>query len=449
MIFKKVFSKIGEFFTTMDKPDMTDGEKAQQLLTDTVERLRKEIQDPVKRSKALIVYCTGDFPAGTFDVPYFAMEGGVQIHAGPFQNFVWQKDQFYSWGINDCGQIAQGSSKYSYDIRCDISDLTVHCPTLVETTDKTITQPPKKIACGDKHTVILYPDSRIFVCGKGNVRIFEPQRNTTWIYFFQEGQLGYELVVNEPDEPAPIEEIMPIFKKKRAVENHLGTKCQILPVEITSLIGIPVEDISCGNDFTIIRTNDYQLFGFGKNVNGELGFVSGSCVTRPTRILIDGKVVKHKCGWNHTIALTANMQVYEWGNKFHDVADGEQFNKPLYSPTQVAFFSHHNICAISCGYHHNLVLCKNSDENTIYGWGYNGFGQLGIRNTEGDLDFILEPVIIMDLKERIKRISAGCAHTIVVTAQGNGLACGNNEQRQILSQLCQITIQVLARLAGT
>ena len=83
-----------------------------------------------------------------------------------------------------------------------------------------------------------------------------------------------------------------------------------------------------------------------------------------------------------------------------------------------------NVINVASSGGHILVV---KDDNTLWGWGDNSYGQIGPKEVDGD-EFYDEPQKIMN---NVIDISAGLVHSIVLKSDGSLLTMGNNEERQL------------------
>ncbi|MPC23712.1 X-linked retinitis pigmentosa GTPase regulator [Portunus trituberculatus] len=79
---------------------------------------------------------------------------------------------------------------------------------------------------------------------------------------------------------------------------------------------------------------------------------------------------------------------------------------------------------IGCGRSHTIAACFSGG---VYAWGHNGDGQLGT----GDHVDHLSPVQILKLEAPAAGVAAGCAHSIVLTENGELYVWGNNNEGQL------------------
>ncbi|XP_019197134.1 PREDICTED: ultraviolet-B receptor UVR8 [Ipomoea nil] len=86
------------------------------------------------------------------------------------------------------------------------------------------------------------------------------------------------------------------------------------------------------------------------------------------------KITEIAAGEAHTLVLTADGRVYSWGRgMFGRLGTGSEFDQLF--PVRVEFGSAPvKIVAIAAGAYHSLAL---ADDGSVWGWGYNVYGQLG------------------------------------------------------------------------
>ena len=117
--------------------------------------------------------------------------------------------------------------------------------------------------------------------------------------------------------------------------------------------------------------------------------------------------------------IPANL-IYTWGFSKYGQTGIENANYIL-SPTIINFsqiinsehFSTNIELEPYAGESHSAILIKEQDQNFLYMFGKNIFGQLGF----GENSYIFEPLLLPDFPEKIKKISLGGEHTIILTAK--------------------------------
>ena len=169
-------------------------------------------------------------------------------------------------------------------------------------------------------------------------------------------------------------------------------------------------------------TIDDKVFGFGANINGELGLGHNSAVNTPNIIqeLCNKYIIEFFNGMHFVIALNYENELYGWGlNDEGQLGRGFKTIDIEYFKSEKIFFNK-SIKQISCGSFHTLIL---TNMGAIYGWGDNRFGQIGRQNEE----FIVELKLIEYFsKILIKYILCSDCQSFVLTNDGLVYSFGLN-----------------------
>ncbi|MGD0998413.1 MAG: chromosome condensation regulator RCC1, partial [Thermoleophilia bacterium] len=85
------------------------------------------------------------------------------------------------------------------------------------------------------------------------------------------------------------------------------------------------------------------------------------------------------CGDDYTTALRTDGSLWVWGyNGFGQLGLGD--TKDMHAPAEVG--RQGDWAAVSCGTSHTVAL---KIDGSLWAWGYNGFGQLGLGDTDNRL----------------------------------------------------------------
>lgn len=194
-----------------------------------------------------------------------------------------------------------------------------------------------KIACGEKHTLILTTDGEVLSCGTG-----------------ENGLLG------------------------------TGDSGQVLlPASLQSLADHDIVDIAAGTSHSLALTRDGLLFSWGRNNLGQLGhgdsFVDIHSVEEFPR-LIDAESVAGKtlvsiaAAKGRSAAVSKNGELFLWGNKVH--------HEPLLiDPT---YFGNKKVVSVSCGgttRQHAISVI--TEDGSLWTLGDSASEMLGRKNVEG------------------------------------------------------------------
>ena len=240
----------------------------------------------------------------------------------------------------------------------------------------TNTDDVKEIYCGRNHTFILKNDDTLWGCGQNNY-----------------GQLG--LGDN--------------------TDRNTFTKITTNTDDIKS--------VYCGGYHTLILKNDGTLWGCGDNSCGQLGL--GNTINRNTftQITTNADNIKEICcGYNHTLILKNDGTLWSCGeNDVGQLGLGDKTNRTVF--TQITTNTN-NIKEIYCGAHHNFIL---KNDGTLWGCGYNDAGQLGLVNTTNRTTFTQ----VTTNADDIKSVYCGSGYTLILKNDGTLWGCGYNEYGQL------------------
>ncbi|KPA14482.1 chromosome condensation regulator RCC1, partial [Candidatus Magnetomorum sp. HK-1] len=146
-------------------------------------------------------------------------------------------------------------------------------------------------------------------------------------------------------------------------------------LEIDLATGNPA--IAAGAYHSIAVRGGHEVMAWGRNDIGQLGIgTSGEGTDQTFPKIINGlqNIIDLAGGENHNLALSDNGSVWAWGNNSHgQLGIGESGGgTETDHPEKVLLLT--DIIAIDAGYAHSLAL---QDNGTIWSWGSNINGELG------------------------------------------------------------------------
>eukprot|EP01028_Stygiella_incarcerata_P002495 TRINITY_DN1468_c2_g1_i1.p1 TRINITY_DN1468_c2_g1~~TRINITY_DN1468_c2_g1_i1.p1 ORF type:complete len:626 (+),score=190.90 TRINITY_DN1468_c2_g1_i1:64-1941(+) len=259
----------------------------------------------------------------------------------------------------------------------------------------------KKVACGSSHVLVVLEDGQVLSCGLG---------------------LGGRLGHGTEDSTA---------------------RCKA----IETLHGIKVVDASCGSNFSVVLTEDGEVYSFGMNEHGQLGLGHTRKSLTPVRIdcydeddlayaiRTEGKekgqqseekrIAKVACGFAHTLLLTTDQHVMSCGwNETGQLGQGDFFDRTV--PTLVSCLmgnQWHRILSIQAGYGHTVALTAS---NIVLGAGGNWAGQLGPSSEFGVNQPFFAPILDLTVDSaQLTHVACGPNSTIASrrSDEGSVIAC--------------------------
>ncbi|KAG7211831.1 hypothetical protein KM043_011056 [Ampulex compressa] len=185
---------------------------------------------------------------------------------------------------------------------------------------------------------------------------------------------------------------------------------------------------ACGACHTLAVNEWGQLFSWGCNIEGQLGLSSNSIsegTPRMVKTLGTSVIVQIACGMKHALALTNNGKIYAWGcNSEGQLGLGLDIKKTL-KPVLVSSLADVPIAYIACGGYHSIAITKSG---AVFGWGKNTFGQLGLN----DMQSRKLPCQLRTLRNaRVCFATCGEEFSVFLTLDGGVFTCGAGTYGQL------------------
>ena len=125
---------------------------------------------------------------------------------------------------------------------------------------------------------------------------------------------------------------------------------------------------------------------------------------------------------NHTFILKNDSTLWGCGyNGYGNLGSGDTTNKNTF--TQITTNAN-DIKEIYCGYNHTLIL---KNDGTLWGCGYNGSGELGLGDKTNRNTFTQ----VTTNADNVKSVYCGYYHTLILKNDGTLWGCGQNSYGQL------------------
>ena len=285
----------------------------------------------------------------------------------------------------------------------------------------------KSIYCGYNHTIILKNDGMLFGCGLNNYGQLglgdTDNRSTFTIIGINSGNIkeiylgGEHTIILKNDGT--------LWGCGRNIEGQLGvgdTNSRSIFKQITVNTD-NIKSVYCGYNYTLILKNDNTLWGCGDNTYGQLGLEDRSSRTTFTKITANADNIKSVyCGAEQTFILKNDGTLWGCGyNGYGQLCLGDTTYRSTFKQITT---NANNIKSIYCGYYYILIV-KNDD--TLWGCGDNRFGQLDLGDTKDRTTFTQSAVNIHDMKS----IYCGSSYVLMLKSDGTLWGCGWNERSSL------------------
>jgi alpha-tubulin suppressor-like RCC1 family protein len=185
------------------------------------------------------------------------------------------------------------------------------------------------------------------------------------------------------------------------------------------------KSIDIGSDWYVAIKTNGTLWTWGTNRYGEIGLGSNyvSNPTVPVQIGTDNNWQSVTAGQDHRVAIKFDGTLWGWGANGLDGKLGiGNSTIRLYVPTQIGSSTDWKF--ISAGNNHTVAI---KTDNTLWSWGDNFNGQLGLNNNVDKY----APTQIQSIPDVWKAVSAEGNHTLAVSSFGRLFSWGYNNYGQI------------------
>lgn len=196
----------------------------------------------------------------------------------------------------------------------------------------------------------------------------------------------------------------------------------------------PVQTISGGTDWAKIASGCYwdhnfaiktdgTLWGWGYNSNGELGCGDTDDRSSPIQTIAGGtNWATVSSGGKHTSAIKSDGSLWVWGENDYGQL-GDETSSSYSSPIQT-ICGGFNWEKVACG---EAFMAAIKTDGTLWTWGANGYGQLGLN----DGDDRSSPIQVFVGGTDWKNISCGNNHMAGIKNDGTLWLWGQNDDGQL------------------
>ncbi|XP_014215438.1 secretion-regulating guanine nucleotide exchange factor [Copidosoma floridanum] len=196
---------------------------------------------------------------------------------------------------------------------------------------------------------------------------------------------------------------------------------------LESFGGQKIVDVACGWDSSMALTDQGELFAWGSNFHGQLGLPRVKSTSTPTRVELEVPIEKMSIGLRHSAIVTRDSKVLVSG-----AATKGQLGVDLDGARTCDRFIEvpelHDISGVSCGQHHTIVTTRNGE---IFSWGDNKHGQLGVDPQICKTASSPMKILNDTPADVTRKIYCGWTHSAILTSGAQLLFWGRNTYGQL------------------
>ncbi|KAK6139748.1 hypothetical protein DH2020_026508 [Rehmannia glutinosa] len=200
---------------------------------------------------------------------------------------------------------------------------------------------------------------------------------------------------------------------------HSGQAAVITPRQVTSGLGARrVKAIAAAKHHTVVATEGGEVFTWGSNREGQLGYTSVDTQPTPRRVSsLKARIVAVAAANKHTAVVSEAGEIYTWGcNKEGQLGYGTSNSASNYTPRVVEYLKGKSFVEVSAAKYHTIVL---GSDGEVFTWGHRLVTPRRViiaRNTRK----VGNTVLKFHRKERLNvvAIAAGMTHSVALTDDG-------------------------------
>lgn len=185
------------------------------------------------------------------------------------------------------------------------------------------------------------------------------------------------------------------------------------------------KQVSCGYNCTIGLKTDGSLWGWGGNGGGTLGLGgAGGVFTTPVQITPTYDWKQVSVGVYHSAAIKTDGSLWVWGdNFFGELGIGDTSSIDRFTPV-TTILGGNDWKQVECGYYFTTAIKTNG---TLYAWGANNNGECG----NGNVGTISIPTQVFGSATNWKQVSPGYRSCYAIKTDGSLWCWGGNSYGEL------------------
>ncbi|XP_068082847.1 E3 ubiquitin-protein ligase HERC2 [Anabrus simplex] len=209
-----------------------------------------------------------------------------------------------------------------------------------------------------------------------------------------------------------------------------GTDSVLTPTLLESIQHVFIKKVAVnsGGKHCLALSAEGEVYSWGEGDDGKLGHGNRSSCERPRVIeALRGKeIIDIACGGAHSAAITCNREVYTWGKgRYGRLGHGD--SEDQLKPKLVQALLGYQVIDIACGSGDAQTLCITDDDN-VWSWGDGDYGKLG----RGGSDGCKVPMKIESLAGLgVIKVECGSQFSVALTRSGSVYTWGKGDYHRL------------------
>ncbi|KAK9747381.1 Regulator of chromosome condensation (RCC1) repeat [Popillia japonica] len=209
-----------------------------------------------------------------------------------------------------------------------------------------------------------------------------------------------------------------------------GTDSVLVPTLLESIQHVFIKKVAVnsGGKHCLALSADNDVYSWGEGDDGKLGHGNRNSCDRPKIIeaLQGFEIIDIACGGAHSAAITSSGQLFTWGKgRYGRLGHGD--SEDLLKPKLVEALLGYRVIDVACGSGDAQTLCITDDDN-VWSWGDGDYGKLG----RGGSDGCKVPTKIESLAGLgVVKVECGSQFSVALTRSGSVYTWGKGDYHRL------------------
>ncbi|KAF5270348.1 hypothetical protein FQR65_LT05536 [Abscondita terminalis] len=209
-----------------------------------------------------------------------------------------------------------------------------------------------------------------------------------------------------------------------------GTDSVSVPTLLESIQHVFIKKVAVnsGGKHCLALTADNDVYSWGEGDDGKLGHGSRNGCERPKLVeaLQGYEIIDIACGGAHSAAITSSGQLFTWGKgRYGRLGHGD--SEDQLKPVLVEALLGYRVTDVACGSGDAQTLCITDDDN-VWSWGDGDYGKLG----RGGSDGCKVPMKIESLAGLgVIKVECGSQFSVALTRSGSIYTWGKGDYHRL------------------